>query len=135
MADYIEELKNNSGKIIVVCRIGVIVAMIIGAVISAGCLGSSGSSGSSGSAHYQVKVTTPGAWAGILSTEGSTKSISGTGSETIEVNNPRGSLTATVWKKDNSTENMLMEIIKDGNVIKSDESNFKYGSMTLFTLV
>jgi len=30
---------------------------------------------------------------------------------------------------------MLMEIVKDGNVIKSDESNFKYGSMTLFTLV
>ena len=96
----------------------------IGAVISSGGLGSS---------HYQIKVTTPGAWGGTVTTEGSYKTLSGTGSKTIEVNDPRVYLSVTVWKKDHSTENMLLEIIKNGNVIKSEETDFKH--ITVYTRI
>ena len=126
MTDCIEEPKKKSGSFIVMSGIGLIVIVIFCAVISSGCLGA-------GPGHYQVKVTTPGEWGGSLDTEGSHKSLSGTGSETIEVNNPRTYLTVTVWKKDNSTEDLHLELIKDGNMIKSEETNFKHGSVTVYT--
>ncbi len=77
----------------------------------------------------QVKVIYDGAWHGAVSDVGSTRSVSGTGNETIDLNVDEDTwiVTADAQKKDGSSKTLTIQILKDGKVLEESSTDTEYG--------
>ena len=79
------------------------------------------------SSGVQIKVNYNGVWTGSYGDAGSTQSIDGTGSKIITLTNPNNIISCAFQKKDNSQDEMEIEILKDGTVLNSKSTTAAYG--------
>ena len=114
----------------------ILAGMVIGMVLMSGCTSSKSSvpsTSSSGSVSqqtgYQVRVIYSGSWLGSYGHGTSTKTISGTGTKTYDVPNPESVVMIDVMKRDDSSQRLTAEILKNGNVVKSDFTEEPHGNV------
>ena len=82
---------------------------------------------SSISSNVQIRITYSGLWSGAYGDAGSMQSIDGSGSETITLDNPGSIISTSFQKKDNSQDELKVEILKNGQVLKSGSTTAAYG--------
>ncbi|MFA5331524.1 MAG: hypothetical protein WC342_04015 [Methanoregula sp.] len=82
---------------------------------------------SSSSSGVQIRITYSGLWSGAYGDAGSMQSIDGTGSKTITLDNPSSIISTSFQKKDNSPDELKVEILKNGQVLKSGSTTASYG--------
>lgn len=84
-------------------------------------------------ANTSVRVEYESEWSGSISVvragSSSTKSISGTGSETIELDDARSisSVAINAQKQDNSDRELTVQIIQNGAVVQESSTQAEYG--------
>jgi hypothetical protein len=91
------------------------------------------SSSASASTGVQIVVNYDGVWSGSYGDAGATQSIDGTGSKTITLDNPNSLVSAEFQKKDNSASQLTVEILDNGQVIKSGSTTAAYGLVVVAT--
>lgn len=125
--------------------IALIAIVVLGTVLISGCIGgdntTTGNSGAddnenttSGSNYkgYQVKITYGGSWSGSAGSSDSITSYDGTGSETIDLGEvSNGIASATIQKTDSGSDELKVEILKDGKVVKEGSTTAEYGVVTI----
>lgn len=90
-----------------------------------------GSSLSSASSAIQIHIKYNNAWSGTYGDTESMRSIDGTGERTITIDNPTFAISCVFQKKDGSNQNMVVEIIKNGKVIKTGSTTTAYGAVAV----
>jgi len=87
-------------------------------------------------ASYQGKVIYPGKWQGAIGEGGSIKSISGSGTMTYDFKDPSGyAIVINGQKMDSSSQRLTVEILKNGNVIKSEFTDASYGLVQVLATI
>lgn len=74
----------------------------------------------------QVKVIYPGKWTGTIY-DSSTRSISGTGTKTFDIENEYSRIDVSATKKDGSNEELTVQILKNGIVMEESSTTAEYG--------
>jgi len=117
-------------SILVVCCIGI---LIIGALTGGGSpdkntatTSSSNNNNSTAESGSYIKITYSGSWSGALSTGGSTKSISGSGEEKIDIKES-GMVSVNAQKQDASSRELTVQIVKDGKIVEEATTDAEYG--------
>ena len=107
------------------CLIGIIIVVIIVMIIAVAT--TDGNTGNNEGT--QIKVIYDGSWNGALSTgDGSSKTIEGTGNETINVTNDTTDIvSANAQKMDDSSDELKIQILKNGEVKKESSTTAQYG--------
>jgi hypothetical protein len=85
------------------------------------------SSGASSTDHWQAKVEYAGSWQGALGYNNNVKSISGSGATTFEIPTPGYFISINAQKKDNSGQMLTVKILKNGNVVATENTVSEYG--------
>jgi hypothetical protein len=86
---------------------------------------------SSSSSGVQIRISYSGLWSGAYGDTGSMQSIDGTGSKTITLNNPSSVVSTSFQKKDNSGDELKVEILKNGQVLKEGSTTAAYGVVAI----
>jgi len=109
------------------CLIGIIVVVIILMIVAVAT--SDGNSNNGNNEGTQIKVIYDGSWSGALSTgDGSSKTIEGTGNETINVtNNTMDMVSANAQKMDGGSGELKIQLLKNGEVKKESSTTAQYG--------
>ena len=68
-----------------------------------------------------------GKWSGSYGDLTTSKSIEGTGTKTIAMNNPEMCISASIQKKDDSNNKMTVKILKNGKVLEEESTTAAYG--------
>lgn len=91
--------------------------------------GSESADGSSepSSSSFSVKVVYDGEWRGSISTGGSTKSIQGSETKTIDISDDPSVISANAQKQDGGSTKLTVQILKDGEVVKKSSTTAEYG--------
>lgn len=76
---------------------------------------------------YQVRVRYNGEWSGSISGDGSSRSVDGSGTETFDVDGDPFIVSANAQKQDDSSNELVIEILEDGEVIASKRTSAGYG--------
>lgn len=79
----------------------------------------------------QIKVIYSGSWTGAYGDIGSTKSVEGTGTKTFTLSNPEFVISAVFQKDDDSSRTLTAEILKNGEVVKSESTSAAYGVVSV----
>jgi len=107
-----------------------------GVVAIASSLSNVGSTTSSSSSKVvQIKVNYNEKWSGAYGEVGAITSVEGSGYQTYTISNPNYAVSATFQKKDGSTSELSVEIIEDGNVLKSGSTTAAYGVVAISTQI
>jgi len=85
-----------------------------------------GSNGDSGSS-FSVRVQYEGEWQGNISTGGSSRSIDGSGTRTIEIDGSPDLISANAQKDDDSSNTLTIQILENGEVVKETSTSAEYG--------
>lgn len=75
----------------------------------------------------QVKVIYSGEWSGAAGDTSSMNSISGSGEETIDLDDDAYIVSANAQKKDASSDTLTIQILKDGKVVEESSTDAEYG--------
>lgn len=75
----------------------------------------------------QVHIIYDGEWQGAMGSGGSTKTISGSGETTLDVDDPDFVVSANAQKMDGGSGTLTIQILKDGKVIEETETDADYG--------
>ena len=75
----------------------------------------------------QVKIIYDGEWSGAAGDVSSINSISGYGDETIDMPDDASLISANAQKKDGSSNELTIQILKDGKVVKESSTTAEYG--------
>lgn len=78
--------------------------------------------------HWQVKIDYSGSWQGALEYGTTVKSISGTGSKIFEITDPGNAVSVSAQKLDDSINQISVQILKNGQVIASENTESPWGS-------
>jgi len=78
-----------------------------------------------------LRVAGPGTWEGTYGAIPAIWAVRGTGEKVYEVDDSSGSLSASFLKSDVSASDLVVELYKDGRVIKSGNTAIPSGSVTL----
>lgn len=78
-----------------------------------------------------VEVQYSGDWSGAYGDAGSTKSVDGTGYEYFNMDNPEYVISATFQKQDDLSKKMTVNILIDGDVVKSESTTAAYGVVSI----
>lgn len=92
--------------------------------------GSSAGSGSEQSP-YSVRVAYDGEWHGSVSTGGSSRSIQGTGEQTVDVAGDPTVVSASVQKRDGGGRKLTVQVLRDGEVVKKASTTAEYGVVSV----
>lgn len=76
---------------------------------------------------YEVRIEYSGEWQGSISAGGSSRSIDGTGSETVEIDGSPDVISANAQKTDDNSQELIIQIIEDGNVVEQTSTTAEYG--------
>ena len=76
-----------------------------------------------------------GAWSGVYYNDGTKVSVNGTGSTIITVNNPGSNVSASIQKRDGTTEKLKVEILKNGNQLTTGSTSAAYGVIEISATV
>lgn len=117
-------------SILAVCCIGLI---IIGMITGGGSPDKNTSTINDGNNNVeqitgkQVKIIYDGEWSGAAGDVSSINSISGSGDETIDMPDDASLISANAQKKDGSSNELTIQILKDGKVVKESSTTAEYG--------
>ena len=75
----------------------------------------------------QVKIIYDGEWSGAAGDVSAINSISGSGDETIDMPDDASLISANAQKKDGSSNELTIQILKDGKVVKESSTTAEYG--------
>ena len=75
----------------------------------------------------QVTIIYDGEWSGAAGDVSSINSISGSGDETIDMPDDASLISANAQKKDGSSNELTIQILKDGKVVKESSTTAEYG--------
>lgn len=120
-------------SIIVVCCVGLIIIGMIGGGMSPDQNTSGTDDGASDDTAAdtptgkQVKITYDGSWSGALVQDSSSKTISGTGDEVIDIEDDVSIISANAQKQDSNSDVLTIQILKDGQVVEEAETDAVYG--------
>ena len=104
-------------KMISICMFGI---LLLGIFLSIGCVDSDDSE-----TEVTFKIIYTGSWSGSLGGEGSSRSVSGSGTKTFT---ETGSIfSAAIQKDDDSTNKLTVQIIHDGDVVEESSTTAAYG--------
>ncbi|CDG65088.1 MAG: hypothetical protein PWQ15_1730 [Methanobacterium sp.] len=82
------------------------------------------------SSTVKVAIDYPGSWNGTLKTDEGTRSIEGTGNQTIDLGSITGSLYVKVEKKDRgSNDTIKLSAIKGDKIVSTMNSSTKHGEL------
>jgi len=84
-------------------------------------------SGSESERTYQVKISYSGEWQGSIASGGSSRSVQGSGSDTIEIDGSPEIISANAQKQDDSSDELTIQILQDGEVVKESSTSAEYG--------
>ncbi len=119
-------------SIIVVCCLGlIIIALITGGGTPDANTDASVSDSNVDTADQatgvQVRVIYDGKWQGAVGDTSSMNSVSGSGEETIDLDDDAYIVSANAQKQDGSSKTLTIQILKDGNVIEESSTDSAYG--------
>lgn len=91
--------------------------------------GSDSSDGGDGEseASFSVRVQYSGEWQGSIAEDGSSRSVQGTGTKTIEIEGSPDTISANAQKQDDSSDELVIQILKDGEVVEETSTTAEYG--------
>lgn len=127
------EYSKKAISIIAVCCIGIILVGIIGGGLSSdkNTATTSSDSSSDDSANQakgtQIHIIYDGEWQGAAGDDGSTNSISGSGEETIDMDDDAMIISANAQKMDSGSGTLTIQILKDGKVVEESSTDASYG--------
>lgn len=75
----------------------------------------------------QIHIIYDGDWQGAMGSGSSTKTISGTGETTLDVDDPDFVVSANAQKMDSGSGKLTIQILKDGKVIEETDTDSEYG--------
>ncbi len=75
----------------------------------------------------QVKVIYSGDWSGAAGDTNSMNSISGSGEETIDLDDDAYIVSANAQKQDSGSDTLTIQILKDGKVVEESSTDAAYG--------
>jgi PGF-CTERM protein len=83
---------------------------------------------------YQIRVAYGGDWSGNVGTDGSSRSVDGSGTETIDIDAQEGDIvSANAQKDDDSSDELSVQILRDGDVIQQTNTTAEFGVATVTT--
>jgi len=101
-------------------ELGLLVVFVCMVVAVSGCMSSS----------VKVAIDYPGSWNGTMKTDAGTRSIEGTGNQTIDLGSMTGSLYVKVEKKDKGSNNTIkVSAIKGDKTVNPMNSSTQYGEL------
>lgn len=81
----------------------------------------------SSSGSYSVRVQYDGEWSGSIAADGSSRSVDGSGEETFEIDGDPTTISANAQKQDDSSEELTIQILQDGEVVAEQSTTAEYG--------
>lgn len=75
----------------------------------------------------QIHIIYDGEWQGAAGDLGSTNSISGSGEETIDMDDDASIVSANAQKMDDGSGTLTIQILKDGKVVEESSTDAGYG--------
>lgn len=66
-------------------------------------------------------------WSGSIAADGSSRSVDGSGEETFEVDGDPMSISANAQKQDDSSDELVIQILQDGEVVSEQSTTAEYG--------
>ena len=101
---------------------GILLIMVTALVLSSGCTSKS----------YQVQVIYPGNWSATYFVDNSAAiPVSGTGTMIYNVQTPSMMVGIFASKRDDSSERLTVQILKDGQIVKSGFTEAPGGSISV----
>lgn len=81
----------------------------------------------------QVKIIYDGSWSGSILNGSSSSSYSGDGNETINITNSSdySTVSATIQKQGGNSRDLKVQIIRDGEVKKEENTTAEYGVVSI----
>jgi hypothetical protein len=76
---------------------------------------------------YEVRIEYSGEWRGNVAAGGSSRSIEGTGSETVGVDGSPDVISANAQKSDDSSQELTIQILENGDVVEETSTTAEYG--------
>jgi hypothetical protein len=74
-----------------------------------------------------VRIEYEGEWSGAVGSEGSTRSVDGSGPEEIELEGDPSVVSANAQKQDDSADELTVQILQDGEIIAEESTTAAYG--------
>lgn len=87
----------------------------------------SGSGGSASESSFSVRVEYSGSWQGTIGTGGSTRSVDGSESQTIQIEGSPNIISANAQKQDAGSDTLTIQILEDGEVVEEASTSAEYG--------
>jgi hypothetical protein len=119
------------GAILAVVILGILGAAAGGDSVDTNDAGSGGDDNQQSGPDYAVKVQYSGDWSGAMSVtsggDSTTESISGSGTETIPIDGEPTIVSANAQKQDATSETVVVQIIRNGEVVSEANSSSSYG--------
>ena len=104
---------------------------ILAAVMLAGCTGDQYSSTKS-AAEYEVRIDCQGEWSGSYSDVNGVESIHGKSPKTIPFPDAEGTISVFAQMEDDAfNSSLIVEILKNGEVVKSASTTAAYGDVSI----
>ena len=122
-------------SILIVCCVGILIVAMIGGGLSSDkntAPTTTDNSNNDDTAKEQAKgvqihIIYDGDWQGAMGSGSSTKTISGTGETTLDVDDPDFVVSANAQKMDGGSGKLTIQILKDGKVIEETDTDSEYG--------
>lgn len=130
-------------SIIAVCCIGIfIIAMITGGLSqdkntakTASNTSGSNNSNTNVAKGVQIHIIYDGSWSGAMGSGSSTKSISGSGETTLDIDDSNHIVSANAQKMDGGSGKLTIQILKDGKVVEETDTDAEYGVVSVSATV
>ena len=121
-------------SIIGVCCIGILIIAALGGGLSsdkntspATTTSNSQDTSNSQAKGVQIHIIYDGEWQGAMGSGGSTKTISGSGEDTLTIDDPDYVVSANAQKMDGGSGKLTIQIVKDGKVVEETDTDAEYG--------
>lgn len=75
----------------------------------------------------QIRVLYDGEWSGAISAGGSSRTVEGSGDETIDIPDDASIVSANAQKMEANNEELTIQILRDGEVIQESSTTAEYG--------
>lgn len=84
----------------------------------------------------QIKITYPYAWSAHIGDSNTTNPYEGVGDKTFDIDeSDYDVIAAAVSKKDSNSEELRVEVIKDGTVVDMESTTKSYGTVSVSTII
>lgn len=118
-------------------QMGIIILVVCFLVAVSGCSSNNktSSSNTSSSSDVNIVVNYPGTWVAELSGTWGYRSVEGSGDQKINLGNISGVVSASVRKKDGSSDTLKVQITKNGQTLSSASTSYPYAAASAVATV